>query len=202
MSFLSNLNWRFATKSFDPNKTVSDEKLEQIKEAIRMAPSSFGLQAFHVEIITDAEVKKTLREHSWNQPQVTDCSHLLVFSARTDLPERIEQLLELMSGGDAEKKEALHSYANMMRGFAEGKNNDWVGNWGAKQAYIALGFAMAACAEIQIDSCPMEGLDAQQYDEILKHPEHLKTVVILPIGYRAAEPDRPKVRFPESDLFS
>ncbi len=202
MSFLSHLEWRFATKSFEPNKAVSDQNLQKIKHAIRMAPSSFGLQAFHVEIITDKEVKKNLRDHSWNQPQVTDCSHLLVFSARTDLAERIEDLLDIISEGDAEKKEALQGYANMMRGFAEGKNNDWVGNWGAKQAYIALGFAMAACAEIQVDSCPMEGLDAQQYDEILKHPEHLKTVVVLPIGYRAAEPERPKVRFPEEDLFS
>ncbi len=202
MSFLQNLNWRFATKSFDPNKKVSDEDLAKIKEAIRLAPSSFGLQTFHVDIVTDQDLKEKLTEVSWKQAQVKDCSHHLVFSARTDLNDRIEALLEIASGGDAEKKAEMEGYANMMRGFAEGRKEDWMLNWAGKQAYIAMSFAMASCAELQIDSCPMEGIDAAKYDELLNHPEHIKTVVALPIGYRSEGPAYEKRRFSEEDLFT
>lgn len=202
MSFLENLQWRFATKQFDAEKKVSDADLEKILEAIRMSPSSFGLQPFHVHVITQNELKQQLREHSWNQPQVTDASHVLVFSARLDLSDRIDMLMELYTNGDESKREQMKQYEMMMRGFSENRDDQWLYNWAAKQSYIAMGFAMAACAELQIDSCPMEGIDASKYDEILQHPAHLKTTFALPIGYRKDGPARPKVRFAKEDLFS
>jgi nitroreductase/dihydropteridine reductase len=202
MSFLKNLHWRFATKSFDPSKKVSDENLQKIKDAIRLAPSSFGLQSFHVDIITDQALKEKLTEVSWKQAQVTDCSHHLVFSARTDMNDRIEALLDIASGGDAEKKAEMEGYGNVMRGFAENREEGWMLNWAGKQAYIALSFAMAACSELEVDACPMEGIDAAKYDELLNHPDHIKTVVALPIGYRLEGPTYEKRRFSEEDLFS
>lgn len=202
MAFLDHLNWRFATKSFDSEKKVSAEEIQKVLEAIRMSPSSFGLQAFHVDVVTDANLKEKLKAVSWNQSQVTDCSHYLVFSARTDINERIEKYLDILSGGDAAKREGLNDFGNMMRGFAEDRKDEWLVNWGAKQAYIALGFAMAACAELEIDSCAMEGIDPLKYDEILEHPEHINTAVTLAVGYRKAGPTWEKTRFPQDDMFT
>ncbi|MDF2379283.1 MAG: NAD(P)H-dependent oxidoreductase [Candidatus Gracilibacteria bacterium] len=202
MSFLKNLNWRFATKAFNPKKKVSNEDLNKILESIHMSPSSFGLQAFHVHVITNQELLDQLKEHSWNQSQTSDCSHYLVFSARTDITSRIDQLIELASNSDPEKKEQLSQYEGMMRGFIEGKSEEWIQNWAAKQVYIALGFAMAACAELQIDSCPMEGITPDEYDRLLENPKHLKTTVTLAIGYREEEPAYPKRRFSDKDLFT
>lgn len=202
MSFLKNLSWRFATKVFDPEKSVSKDDLAKILEAIRMAPSSYGLQSFHVDIITNQELQDQLKEHSWGQPQVSDCSHFLVFSARTDIDQRINKLIDLSAEGDENKKEGMKDYENMMRGFVEGKSEEWIENWSDKQAYIALGFAMAACAELQIDSCPMEGIVPAEFDKLLEHPKHLKTSVALAVGYRKEDPKHPKRRFPIKDLFT
>ncbi len=202
MSFLSNLNWRFATKSFDSEKKVSEEDLNKILEAIHMAPSSFGLQSFHVDVISNQELQDQLKEHAWNQAQTSDCSHFLVFSARIDIDHRINQLIELATGGDEEKKASMKQYEDMMRSFIDGKPTEWIENWAAKQAYIALGSAMAACAELHIDSCPMEGIIHDEFDKLLNHPPHLKTSVALAIGYRKDGPAYPKRRFPNEDLFT
>lgn len=201
-SFLKNLQWRYATKAFDPEKKISEEDLKKIMEAIRFSPSSFGLQPYHIHIISNAELRKELQAHAWHQPQVADASHFLVFSARTDLTSRIEQLMEHMSGGKPEVREQLKAYENMMIGFSDDREPSWVKSWAERQAYIALGFAVAACAEMGIDSCPMEGFDTAAFDKILKMPEHLKSAVSLAIGHRKEEPKQPKVRFSEEDLFT
>ena len=200
--FLDHLDWRFATKQFDADKKVSDADLDRILEAIHLSPSSFGLQMYHVHVITDPEIKTQLRKHSWDQPQVEDCSHFLVFSARTDLNDRIEDYLKLLSGGDDTKREKFEAFEKTLRGFAENRSPEWVENWGGKQAYIALGFALAACAELSIDSCPMEGFDHQAYHDILELPEHIKPAVSLAIGYRKEGPARDKFRFPKGELFT
>src|SRR5690606_19487688 len=175
-SFLKNLHWRFATKTFDPSQKVSAENLQKILEAIRLSPSSFGLQPYHVHVITAPELRTHLRSHAWDQPQVTDASHLLIFSSRTDIMERVESLMQLLTQGKPELREQMKAYEGMMIGFAEARDAAWIKTWGERQAYIALGFALAACAELEIDSCPMEGLDTSAFDRLLNHPEHLKTV--------------------------
>ncbi len=202
MSFLAQLNWRHATKSFEPSKKVSDADLAKLKETIVMSPTSFGLEPFHVRIVTDQALKDEIQPVSWNQAQVGTCSHLLVFCARTDVKDRIETYFQIASGGDAAAREKLKDYEDMMRGFFAEKDDKFIYQWARNQAYIAHGFALAACAELQIDSCPMEGFDPEAVDKILDLPSHLKSVVMMPIGYREKEPDHSKVRYPESDLFS
>lgn len=203
MSFLSQLNWRFAAKDFDSTKKVNEQDLQKILDAITLSPSSFGLQPFHVNVITNQDVKEEIQKNAWNQPQVRNCSHLLVFSSRTDILEnRIGELIDISSGGDAEIKKNLHDYEELMRRFLGKLSQEQTKSWADHQTYIALGFAMAACAELNIDSCPIEGFSPEETDTILNLPAHIKSVALLPIGYRKEDPKRPKVRFSEEDLFT
>ncbi len=200
MSFLTQLNWRYATKKFDTSKKVTDEQLATIENAIKMAPTSFGLQPFHVIVVSNPELKTKLRGASWDQSQVTDASHVLVFCARTDVLPRVDEYFTGLTGGQAEIRASLKGYEDMMTGFASGLDAQTAHKWATYQAYIVLGFAMAACAEIEVDSCPMEGFDRDAYNTILELPENMKAQVILPIGFRAADDIiRPKFRF--DDIF-
>ena len=202
MSFTSQLNWRYATKKFNPEKEISQENLNTILESIRMAPTSFGLQTFHVSVISNADVKAKLKAAAWGQEQLTSAPYVLVFSARTDASNRVEQLLQTISGGNAEVRAGMKAYEDMMTGSISSRNADEIKNWTAKQAYIALGFAMAACAELSVDSCPVEGFDNGECKKILNLPENLYPAVLLPIGYRADdESPRAKFRFPNEDMF-
>lgn len=201
-SFLQNLNWRFATKKFDPEKKVSDADLAKILQAIQKAPSSFGLQTFHVEVISNKDLRNIMQTSSFGQSQVVDASHVLVFCGRNDVSERITQMIDEMSGGDGEIKKNLKEYESSMRGAIEGKSSDQLMNWASRQTYLALGFALAACAELRIDSCPMEGFDSKAIDKILGLPDHMASFAYLSIGCRKEEPQYPKFRFSQDDLFS
>ncbi len=213
MSFTSNLNWRYATKKFDTAKPVSEEHLNLILEAARMAPTSFGLQPFHITVVRDAAVRTKLRGAAWDQAQITDSSALLVFSARSDGESRVQSYLDLASGGNPEARAALSGYGDMMTnsmrakaavsesGLGHQDSNSQMVSWAARQAYIALGFALAACAELEIDSAPMEGFDSAAFKDILGLGEVMTPVVLLGVGYRdPSDTIRPKVRFPESDI--
>jgi len=200
MTFLSQLDWRHATKAFDPEKQVSEADLQKIKNAIRLAPTSYGLQPFKIQIITDQETKNKIQEVAWNQPQVGNCSHLLVFCADPRVEDHIENYLELASGGTAEGREKLAGYEGMLHSFAENTDEAARWTWAKNQVYLVHGFALAACAELGIDSCPMEGFDPQAVNQILTLPPHLQSTLLLPIGYRSSEP-RDKVRKSEEELF-
>jgi nitroreductase len=204
MSFLSNLSWRYATKKFDTSRKVSDTDLNQILEAIRLTPTSFGLQPYHFYVISNQDIQDKIQAVAWNQAQVGTASHLIVFTARTDLAQNKEEFFSLISGGNPEVRAMLKGYEDMVDGFVAGKPTpESVLPWSAKQAYIAQGFALAALAELQIDSCAMEGFDPVAVGEILGLPESQKAVVMLPIGYRdASESPRPKVRFTKESLFT
>ena len=186
MSFISNLNWRYATKKFDTNKKVTDTDLEKILEAIRLTPTSFGLQPYHFYVVSNPEVKEQIQAVSWNQPQIGSSSHLIIFAARTDLLVNNDEYFTLMSGGNPEVRASLKGFEDMVTGtIAMKESNGTAHDWAARQTYIAHGFAMAACAELEIDSCPMEGFDPVAVGNILGLPESQKAVVMLPIGYRA-----------------
>lgn len=204
MSFLSNLNWRYATKKFDTSRKVSDTDVDSILEAIRLTPTSFGLQPYHFYVVTNQEIKDKIQAVSWNQPQVGTSSHLIVLAARTDLAKTNDEYFTLMSGGDAGVRANLKGYEDMVNGTIQAKESANAGfDWAARQAYIAQGFGLAACAELEIDSCPMEGFDPVAVGEILGLPESQKAVVLLPIGYReVGETPRPKVRFSKEALFT
>ncbi len=200
-TFLDSLNWRFATKKFDTNKKVSAEDLQKIKDSIRLAPTSYGLQPFRVMIVENQDLKNKLKEASFNQSQVSDCSHLFVFVARTDIQKRIGEYCDLIKDGtglfDRLKFEAGARAFFGLTGITEEKKLRIASN----QAYIALGFAMAACAELRIDSAPMEGFSSDNYKDILGLAKDEYAAVILGVGYRAADPAFPKTRFGEDDLF-
>lgn len=202
-TFLSQIDWRFATKQFDLERKVSAEDIEKIMEAAQKAPSSFGIQPYHIYVIADAALKERMLSVSYDQPQVVDSSHLFVFCARTDLAARIEAYTALaVDGGDAVVQEAAQGLAAMMHGSLDGRTPEEKFAWAARQAYIALSFALAACAELSIDSCPMEGFDSGGVDLLLGIPDHMKSLAYLAIGYRATEPHRPKIRFSKEDLFT
>ena len=201
-TFLNNLDWRFATKKFGPKKKVSAKNLAKILEAIRFTPSSHGLQPYHIIIVTDQKLKEQIKKYSFSQNQVTDCSHLLVFCGRIDIKKRINDYVEFASAGDKLKKLALQNFKLAKMQTVGKLKIAGALEWSAKQTYLALGFALAACAELKIDSCPMGGFLPKQVDKLLKLPSHLKSVAMLPIGYRAQGPAKPKFRYPKNDLFS
>ncbi len=204
MSFLSQLGWRYATKSFDTTRKVSDADLGSIIEAIRMTPTSFGLQPYHFYIVSSQDIKDKIQAAAWNQPQIGTCSHLIVFTGRTDLATLKEEFFSGLSGGNPEIRAHLKGYEDMVGWFVEGKTDEKdILAWSGKQTYIAQGFALAAAAELQIDSCAMEGFDPTAVGNILGLPPTQRALVMLPIGYRAVtETLRPKFRFSRESLFT
>lgn len=199
MTFLSNLEWRYASKKFDTTKKVSDEDITKILEAIRFTPTSFGLQPYHFYVVTNQEKKDAIQAVSWNQPQVGTCSHLIVMCSCKDLMALKDEYFDGLSGGSAEVRANMKGYEDMVTGFIPYASPEWA----KKQTYIAQGFALAACAELQIDSCPMEGFDPVAVGKILEIPENLEVAVMLPVGYRAVdEHPRPKFRFTKEKLFT
>ena len=202
MSFLQNLDWRFATKSFDSNNKVSDSDLKKVLHAIVMTPTSFGLEPYRVDVVSDLATLDKIQTAAFNQPQVGSCSHLLVFSARTDALDRVEKYFETASGGSPETREALKGYEDMMKAAFTGKPKEEVMLWAQSQAHIALGFALAACAELKIDSCPMGGFTASEVKEVLQLDAIFTPTLLLPIGFRAEEPSRPKFRFGAANIIT
>ncbi|GAB0174228.1 MAG: NAD(P)H-dependent oxidoreductase [Candidatus Altimarinota bacterium] len=205
MALIDSLKWRYATKKFDTEKVVMNEDLDTILEAIRLAPASLNLQAYKIHVVKDQETKDKIQAVAWNQAQIGTCSHLLVFTARTDLIDAKEELFSMLSGGDAHVRNQLAGYEGMVSGLITGlEASNSALAWSAKQSYIALGFGMVAAAELRIDSCPMEGFDGGSVGEILSLPPSETAVVMLPIGYRAEGegPRSPeKVRLPKDALF-
>jgi nitroreductase len=202
MSFLENLTWRFAVKKFDPEKPVSEENLNKILEAVRLSPSAYGLQPYHIFVIQDQELKSKLKSVSFGQSQVADASVLLVFCARTDTNQRIDEYVELASGGKFLAKTKLLPMGLIMKTDLNRKKGEAALTWATKSTGLALGFALAASAELKIDSCPMEGFSVKGVTKVLDLPDNLVPVAYLALGYRLEEPKRPKTRFPETELFS
>lgn len=202
MSFLSQLDWRFATKQFDPSKKLSAQDFEQILTAVRMAPTSFGLQPFHVFNVEDPALRQAIRAAAYDQAQVTEASHLLVFCARNDMEEWIEEYIKTASQGNEEVAKGMESLRGMLRGAILSRTPDSMMSWAAKQAYIAFGFGLAACAELAIDSCPMEGFKNAEVDAILGLPAHMRSQAFLALGYRAGDAKHARVRFPKEKIFT
>ncbi len=206
-NILENRTWRYATKKFDSTKKVSAEDLESLLEATRLSASSYGLQPYHVFVVTDQALKEQLRAVSWGQSQITDASHIIVFAHKTDFgSELIDTYLENVSETRNIPAESLKGYGDFMKSKLLDLSTDSKANWTAKQTYLALGNVMQAAAELKIDTCPMEGFEAEKYNEILELSEkNLSVSVVLPIGYRSAEDDTQhyaKVRQSKEELFT
>jgi nitroreductase len=195
------LQWRYATKSFDAEKPLPDEVLEALIESLVLSPSSFGLQPWQFIVVTDPSLRAQLRANSWNQPQVTDASHFVVLTVRETLTEAdIDESLHRLSEVRGSSPESLAPLRGMMVGFVSGMDDTERFVWNSRQAYIALGQLMTCAALLKVDSCPLEGISASAYDEILGlSGSGYRTVVACALGYR--NPDDPyaaasKVRYP------
>lgn len=203
---LEALAWRYATKKFDPSKRLTEAQLAALLEAVRLSPSSYGLQPYKILVVSDPELRKQIQAASWNQSQVTEASHLLVFAHRTDFgPELIESFLDEVAETRGTKPEALAGYGDFMKSKLLGLSAQQKAAWTARQAYIALGTLLSAAAEFQIDACPMEGFEPARVNQILGlDAQHLSAVLLAPIGFRSeADPTRlnQKVRRSHESLF-
>ncbi|MBC3918274.1 NAD(P)H-dependent oxidoreductase [Undibacterium sp. CY18W] len=203
---LSKLEWRYATKKMEPSKAVPQEKVDRILEAVRLTASSSGLQPYEVIVVTNPAVREEIKPHAWNQAQVTDCSHLLVFAAWDNYTEeRINYMFDLVNEERGFKNEGWENYRQMLLASYPKRDAETNYQHAARQAYIGLGSALIAAAYEEVDSTPMEGFDPAKVDEILKLREKgLRSVVILPLGYRATEGDwlqsLKKVRRPRAEF--
>ena len=188
---LDKLNWRYATKKMDPAKSVPEDKVAKIIEAVRLAPTSSGVQPFELVLIRNKALRAKLQPHAWNQAQLTDGSHLLVFAAWDNYTaERIDAVVTQMAEERGGTSELLTTYYENLKKAYLPRDPQVNFEHAARQAYIALGFAMIAAAELEVDCTPMEGFDPAKFDEILGlSAKGLKSVAILPLGYRAEEGD-------------
>ena len=179
------LNWRYATKKMDPSKTVPQEKVDAIIEAIRMSPTSSGTQPFEVFVVTNPAVRSKIAEAAGGQAQITDGSHTLVFAAWDNYTaERIDEVvgLNVAARGDLPM---LRAYYDNLKSSYVPRDAEVNYAHAARQAYIALGIALVAAAEQEVDSTPMEGFSSEVVDTILGLKERgLRSVVLMPLGYR------------------
>lgn len=188
---INKLQWRYATKKFNPAKVVPQEKVDRILEAVRLTATSSGLQPYEVFVVTSKEVRERIKPIAWNQEQITDSSHLLVFAAWDNYTaERINAMFDLVNTERGFKNEGWENYRQMLLGMYPQRDAEVNYQHAARQAYIGLGTALIAAAEEQVDSTPMEGFDPKALDEILGlQARGLRSVAILPLGYRADEGD-------------
>jgi nitroreductase len=198
--------WRYATKQFDATKTIPAPIWQALEESLVLSPSSYGLQPWQFFVVTNPDLRAKLRPHSWNQSQITDASHLVVFTIpeKVDVPY-MEKYLARIAEVRGVTLESLGFYRDMMMAdVIAGPRQAWVREWAARQVYIALGNFMTSAALVGVDTCPLEGIDPREYDAILDLPaKGFNTIVACAAGYRSADDKYatlPKVRFEKSDL--
>ncbi len=176
---------RYATKAYDTSKKVSEADLTTILEAMRLAPSSFGLQPWKFIVVENTETREQLKANSRGQPQVTDASHLIVLAVKKSITEAdVDAYMQSVASTRNMPVEALAEYKWMIIGTVGSRDDASIRAWNAKQAYIALGVWILTAAQLHIDATPMEGFDASKYDEILGLGDYT-TAVIMPVGYRS-----------------
>jgi nitroreductase len=202
---LEQLKWRYATKKFDPAKKIAPELWAKLEQAAIHAPSSYGIQPWKFIVVTDPEVRKKLHPVSYNQPQILDASHLVVFAAKNPPnPEDVAAYVARTAAVRGVPVEALEGFKGMMLGALSRMDAAQGHRWAARQTYIALGVFLASAAMMGIDACPMEGFQPDKYDEILGLKEkRLGTVVIATAGYRSPDDKNAhlaKVRFEAKDV--
>ncbi|MBC3935329.1 NAD(P)H-dependent oxidoreductase [Undibacterium rugosum] len=188
---IQKLQWRYAAKKMNPAKAVPQDKLDRILESIRLTATSSGLQPYEVLVVTNAEIREKIKAIGWNQAQITEGSHLLVFAAWDNYTaDRINTMFDLTNEVRGFKNEGWENYRNMLLNLYPARDAEVNFQHAARQAYIGLGTALIAAAEEQVDATPMEGFDPDKLDEILDlRAQGLRSVVILPLGYREEDKD-------------
>lgn len=203
-SSLESLQWRYATKQYDTTKKLSDEQRHLITEALRLAPSSFGLQPWKFVHVTDPALREQLKAVAWNQSQLTDASDIFVLCSATSLDEAyVDGYLASIAAIRGIPVESLADFRKMLVGSIAARSTQ-LAEWNARQLYIALGVALTVAAENRIDATPMEGFDTKKFDEILGLAKYgVESRVILALGFRSSEDksaSAPKARFAEKDV--
>lgn len=190
MDYLKNLNWRYATKRMTGEK-IPQDKLERILEAVRLAPSSYGLQPFKVLVIGDLETRKKIKPACFNQEQIVECSHLLIFCVWSKITEKeVDEFMNDIAKKRNVSLESLKEYKGYIMNTITTNTPEQNTIWASKQCYIALGYALFAAALENIDATPMEGFNPTQVDAILRLSEKgLKSVVLCALGYRDIKND-------------
>lgn len=206
MDFIEALEWRYATKRMN-GESVPEATLDRILEATQLAPSSYGLQPYTIKVISDRSLLERVHDEAAPQPQVRECSHLLVFATMTDLDDStVDRYMQLTAKKRGVTVANLNGFAEAIKGTINGLGTEEKKQaWAARQAYIALGFALASAAVERVDASPMEGFNPSALDQTLQlDKENLSSVVIAALGYRDTAEDRmaklPKVRRPLSQL--
>ncbi len=204
-TIIEDLNWRYATKKYDTTKKIPQDQIDILIEALRLSPSSFGLLPFKILMIESAEIREKLKPYSWNQSQITDASHLLVFCSLREMTDvYIDQHTELVEMTRSLEKGQLQGFANFVKGKVNEKSKVDQYEWNARQSYIALGILMQSCAALRIDATPMEGFEPEKYNEILGlNDKNLDATLVCALGYRSEEDSNQhlkKVRKPMSEF--
>jgi len=207
MEILDQLNWRYACKKFDTEKKLSPEQVDTLVKAFNLTATSYGLQPMKLQVITNTDLREKLFANSFNQAQVKDASHLFVITAKTNMNQSdIDAYFDLIDNLRATPKELIAPYRAHLTNWVASESENNMDIWARKQTYIALGNLLNVCAVIGVDSCPMEGFDANAYDEILNLKEtDYTTSLVLPVGFRHEEDfmsQLKKVRMEESKIVS
>ncbi len=187
MNIIESLEWRYACKKFDSSKFLSDQQIHTITNAFNLTATSFGLQPIKLLVIQNKELQESLVEYSFEQQQVANASHLLVICIQDYFTlDDIDSYFDLEKEVRNTSENILKKYRTQLKGIFENKSTIEKQKSAINQAYIALGNLMTVCALEQIDACPMEGFNAQKYDELLElRGKNLKSVLLLPVGHRA-----------------
>jgi nitroreductase len=203
---LDALQWRYATKVFDTAKKIPTDVWDALEQSLVLTPTSYGLQPYHFLVVQDAAKRAALLPNSWGQKQVVDCSHFVVFTARTEMKEAdVDRFVKRSAEVRGVPAESLAAYRGMMLGdVVNGPRGKIAHEWAARQCYIALGNLMTAAAVLGVDACPMEGINPPEYDKILGLEDSgYKTVVALALGYRSANDkyaSLAKIRYETAEL--
>lgn len=189
MQILNNLKWRYATKKFDTDKKISDEQLSFLKESIRLSASSYGLQLYKVLIVSDTEIRKRIKPLCWNQSQITDCSHLFIFCSYKNYKDSfVDDYIELLTTEQELQHTTLENYGTFIKSKISEKTPTEQSAWLKRQPYLAVSNLILACAEQQIDTCPMEGFIPEDINRFFElDSKNLSAVVMVAVGYRSGD---------------
>ncbi|MFO0937654.1 MAG: NAD(P)H-dependent oxidoreductase [Gemmataceae bacterium] len=204
-TLLNQLKWRYATKKFDPARKIDPETWHALEQSLILSPSSYGLQPWKFFIVENPETRKQLLPFSWNQNQIVDASHLVVFAVKKDVGVAdAERLVNRTTHVRGMAAGSLDGFLKMLTGSLSRHTPDRVHAWMTNQIYIALGQFLASCALLGVDACPMEGFQPEKYDEVLGLPaKGYHAIVLATAGYRAGDDayaNHKKVRYPHEEL--
>jgi nitroreductase len=205
-TFLASQNWRYATKKFDSSKKISETNLEQLKEAVRLSTSSYGLQPYMVFIVENTELRAQIQPVAWGQSQIVEASHLFVFASKTSISqEDIDKYLQNICETRNLPEGAMNGYGDFMKAKLNAFTAEQIAVWTSKQTYLALGNLINAAADLKIDATPMEGFEPEKVNAILGLDKlGLHASLIATLGYRHEEDANQhakKARKPLTELF-